>query len=86
MLDENDASRLAAIINEVANKHNLAVELMKDYSHKSQVLARAREEFAVRARDETSCSYPKIARFVGAKNHTTIMLQVRRFESRTSKE
>ena len=69
------------IVKEVAEKHGVTVlDLMSNRRFKK--ITTARQEFCYRARYETPRSLPEIGRFLGGKDHTTILHAVKRHAER----
>lgn len=52
--------------------HGLTLAAIRSPS-RSRHLAHARQEFWWRARRETDASYPKLGRFTGNRDHTTVI-------------
>lgn len=72
--------KLEVIASEVARRRNLTVDGMKSQS-RTRALVEARWEFWWRARQETSASYPKIARYMGDRDHATAIHGVLQHEA-----
>lgn len=69
------------IIKEVCNKHNVSrVDLISE--RRPQPLVRARQEAYYRLATEMTWSLPRIGRFLGGRDHTTILHGKRQFEAR----
>lgn len=70
---------LRQIMREVIDKYGITeVELLS--IRRKKHLCTARHEFCWRAKNETSQSYPQIARFLGNRDHTTAMSSVYRYQ------
>ncbi len=72
---------LAEIAQEVCQKHEVTMEDLTGERRYSRYID-ARREFSYRARTETDSSLPQIGRFLGGKDHTTILHHVRTYEAR----
>lgn len=78
---EKIGTSMAAIAKEVCQKHGITkLEFMS--KRRRPVFNMARQEFMYRARNETLYSFPQIARFLGGRDHTTVMHGVRAHEKR----
>ena len=78
-------NRMAQICNEVAAKHGYPVdELFSE--RRSRPVVIARQEAMWRCKRETPFSLPSIGRFMGGRDHTTVMHGIRRHEERMAKE
>lgn len=64
--------RAMRIVREVADEYGLSVTSLRGGSRKRE-FAWARQIAMVRLIDETTLSYPAIARVLGCKDHTTII-------------
>lgn len=72
------------ILREVASKHGLTVEEMTAPSRwrKPERISHPRQEAMWRMRQETTLSFPEIARRCGMKDHTSAMHGVRKHKDR----
>lgn len=74
-------SSIARITAEVARKHGLTVADIRS-SRRDRAAVAARHEVFWRCRKETTHSLPSIGRFLGKKDHTTIMHGIKMHEKR----
>lgn len=69
---------LDELLRQICAKHKLTkIDVIS--ASRSRGLVNARQEFFYRAATETTHSYPKIGRFVGNRDHTTVMYGVASF-------
>lgn len=67
------------IIKEVAKKYGLSVErLINKHQGRMPWFVRARREAIHRLRDELKLSYPEIGRWMGNRDHSTIIYQYKK--------
>lgn len=71
-----DNEKWKEIINQVAFKYGMSIEIMTSGRRDKQIVA-ARREASYRMLMETKMSYPAIARRLGFKDHTSVMHAVR---------
>lgn len=71
----------AKIIAEVCNKHNVTRGELLGPQRQARIV-RAREEVAYRMKRETRLSLLQIGRKLGGKDHTTVLVAIRRYEAR----
>jgi hypothetical protein len=72
---------LAAITAEVAFRHGYSVNDLKS-ARRTKDIVRARHEAFWRCREETEHSLPAIGRFMGGKDHTTVLYGIGQHEKR----
>lgn len=69
------------IINEVARQHGVeVVEIIGD--RRTVRVVKARDEAAYRLRIERRMSYPEIASALGFRSHTSVLVAIKRHETR----
>lgn len=71
---------VADIIREVCDLTGISALELKS-ARKTNNLVRARFYIAWRARKETSASFPQIGRYLGRRDHTTVLHGVRQFQA-----
>lgn len=71
---------VADIIREVCDLTGISITELKS-PRKTHNLVRARYYIAWRARKETSASFPQIGRYLGRRDHTTVLHGVRQFQA-----
>lgn len=71
---------MTQIAHEVCKKRN--VSMLDLMSHRKPIpVALARHEFCWRARHQTEFSLPAIGRFLGGRDHTTILHSIKKYQS-----
>lgn len=78
---QTSVSRARTIIKEVAREMNVSV-LDIISQRRSKEFVEARQYIMWRLRNETSWSFPRIGKFLGNRDHTTVMHGVRRWEEK----
>jgi len=68
------------IVYDTARKHEISVETLTGLSRKPKIIA-ARQEACYLLR-LAGYSYPQIARFIGNRDHTTVMHATRQYEAK----
>jgi hypothetical protein len=79
--DDAPAPTVARICHETAERYGVTVADLKS-ARRGERLVRARQEAMWRARHETSHSLPAIGRFLGGKDHTTVIYGIRKHDQR----
>jgi len=72
---------MMAITRQVSDKHGISIALLRGFGRTRSVVA-ARHELMWRIREETGNSYPEIGRFLGDRDHTTILHGYRQHAAR----
>lgn len=80
--DEPVVGRAKSILQEVALKHDLTLLQLKAHRRHRRII-HARQEAMYRLYDETCMSLPRIAKFVGGFDHTTVLHGCRAHARRT---
>ena len=81
MVQPSSPQRVRRIVMEVCEKHNVSpTEICSE--HRSQRIVVARMEACYRLRKETTWSLPRIGKFLGGRDHTTILHGVRKHAAR----
>lgn len=75
---------MAEITRSVAEKHEVSVADIKG-SGRARWVSQPRQEVMYEIRARTSQSLPAIGRFLGGRNHATILWGIRRHEERIQK-
>lgn len=75
------ADRAKQIAKFVAEKHGLTLEQLVGRTRSDDVV-KARHEVFYRLRKETTWSLPRIGRFIGGRDHTTVLHGIRKHEMR----
>ena len=84
LLTPSPGRPLHAIFVEVCDKYKVtALDMLG--RRRPAYLAKPRHEFYWRAYNETASSLPEIGRFIGGRDHTTIMHGIKRHEARMAK-
>lgn len=78
---EDSLIGMADIIAQTAAKYGVTVIDMKSARRTRYALMQARFEACWRARNETLLSLPQIGRFLGNRDHTTVLNAVRKYEA-----
>lgn len=73
------------IIRRVALKHGLTVDQIRSRTNQRKI-AWPRQEAMAMLRDQTTLSFPAIARMLGLTDHTTVIKGIRAFEKRLMAE
>lgn len=77
LVPASSPERVRRIVMEVCHKHGVsAIEICSE--HRSQRIVVARHEACYRLRKETTWSLPRIGKFLGGRDHTTILHGVRK--------
>ena len=69
------------IIYEVALKHGITIQDIKNHSHKRKFVE-ARQEAAYLMQSQLKLSLPMIGRVIGKRDHTTILHAIRRYKAK----
>lgn len=77
--------RLLDLAMEACARHGVSMEDLKS-PRRNQKYVRARAWFAWQARARTTKSYPQIGRFLGNRDHTTILNLVRKHQKLVERE
>ncbi len=81
LVQPSSPQRVRRIVMEVCEKHGVsAIEICSE--HRSQRIVVARMEACYRLRKETTWSLPRIGKFLGGRDHTTILHSVRKHAAR----
>ena len=78
---EGGFQRACRILNEVAAEHGVTIEGIRGEC-RTRVFVEARHHAFWRLRNETGWSTPRIGRFVGDKDHTTVLHGIERHSRR----
>lgn len=79
--EDSVAPTVADICRETAERYGVTVQELKS-ARRGHRLVCARQEAMWRARHETPHSLPAIGRFLGGKDHTTVMYGIRKHDER----
>jgi hypothetical protein len=69
------------IMYEVALKHGITIQDIKDHSHKKKFVE-ARQEAAYLMQSQLKLSLPMIGRVIGKRDHTTILHAIRQYKAK----
>lgn len=81
LVQPSSPQRVRRIVMEVCEKHGVSpIEICSE--HRSQRIVVARMEACYRLRKETTWSLPRIGKYLGGRDHTTVLHSVRKHAAR----